>query len=331
MPDTLKERFSPIFVVGVPRSGTTLLSSVLNRHSNISIPPETQFFTEYLPDDWRNTPVDDSAIDALLTHHRMSDLELDKKELINHMHTSAPCFPELLQGVLECYASKHGKKRAGEKSPNHLSYVPLILDWFPDAKIICIVRDGRDVSQSLMNAPWAHNSLIRHSLTWRDQMIFTQSLSRKYGKSLYILKYESLLLQPTSEIQGVCDFIEESFEEGMLDSSQSETVPGWELAWKQQAMSSIDASKVSRWNKECSSKDLLYMDCIMRDQLHRWGYEKTTLAASFFHRLVAQARILPFRRPFRDLFRIIKKSIGLRHFGTTPEYNVKKKEYESKS
>jgi hypothetical protein len=169
--NTASAPFRPVFIVGCERSGTTLLAVLLDRHSQLAITPETHFFLRMIgrprPANCRDLTTHEQFLNQLFSNDRMKDLALDRAAVTARFQTRPATAPALFQCILEEYAAMHGKPRAGEKTPLHIWYVPQIIEWFPDAKIIGIVRDGRDVVRSMLAAPWTTDKRLRpHCLNW---------------------------------------------------------------------------------------------------------------------------------------------------------------------
>src|SRR5579885_528706 len=145
----------PFFIVGCPRSGTTLLATLLDRHSRICVPPETHFF--YFERDWelfsKGDPVSD--LDAYRKiNPRINDLRFDNEKISRLLGGGSPGPKAFFEALMADYTERAGKKRWGEKTPDHLLKLDSILGHFPEAKIILITRDGRDVVDSLRRMPW---------------------------------------------------------------------------------------------------------------------------------------------------------------------------------
>ena len=185
------DEFSPIFIVGAPRSGTTMLAVLLDRHSSIAIPPETQFFTEYANQQPEKDKLlsKEEMVDNALSFARIGDMGVSRTKVLELFQNRESTFQDLFQSILEVYAIGQRKPRAGEKSPKHLEHVPELLDAYPNAKIICIVRDGRDVVRSLLKVPWAEPKSTRRlelfCVEWRELV----SLALTYKKNIQISFY----------------------------------------------------------------------------------------------------------------------------------------------
>lgn len=147
------------FVVGEMRSGTSWLSRTLNTHPEIFCKGEGSFFgrdqgTEEIPVYSGSTPSLHNAIancEGLRTWHSLSwnawgQRSVDR-DLLNLTRLATDYF------MLEDAAAS-GKRIVGDKSPLHTDHVAEIAELYPEARVIHIVRDGRDVAVSLMHHFW---------------------------------------------------------------------------------------------------------------------------------------------------------------------------------
>lgn len=262
--------FAPIFIVGFPRSGTTLLATMLSRHSRIAAPPETRFMAEVV-DDARDRG---AMLARLAGNRRCRDLGLDGDAIAADFMACPPTYGWLFRVLLESYAANAGKDLVAEKSPIHLLHVPVLAQWFPAARFLIVARDGRDCVLSLLKAPWAHDSVIRHAAEWRRRMGWARRLLDGDARRLHMVRYEDLILDPEKQLRRAMDFLGLAFEGGQLRASAASTaVPGWEAAWKAKAADLPDPSRVAAWKREAAPATLLAMESVMRDELAAWGYE----------------------------------------------------------
>lgn len=264
------------FVVGCPRSGTTLLSVMLDRHSRLSVPPETAFFTEAAPRLWYRR----SAGVLRLLHRwpRLAELELDPDAVVAWMAASGkkkPVAAELLAAILDLYAERTGKSRCGEKTPYHLPHVPTILRFFPGARVICMLRDGRENALSLSSMPWFHGSLKTAAKAWRESVRLMETFARSDPQSFLIVRYEALLADPPSTVMKVMDFLGEKFEPQQISPAlPSNVVLPRSMPWKGQALEAADKSAVDRRSRNANAEDLAFLESALRDDLVRLGYGK---------------------------------------------------------
>jgi hypothetical protein len=280
-----KEMFPPFFIVGAPRSGTTLLAVLLDRHSNISIGPETQFYTEFIPRNWANQKPEsyEQLVDSALASKRIVDFGLDRDQLLRHFMIYELSPANLLLSIMEVHAIRNSKLHPGEKSPMHINYVPAILDQFPGAKVICVLRDGRDVVRSLLKVPWAmpRNPRRLHlfCLRWNDAVEKTIHYERTLPSDRFMnVRFEDIIRQPRPALEKICDFIGEEFEPTQLETAQSSNIiPHWEQKWKNKAEETLDIRRIEAWRKSSDQKQIWIMNSMMGTMLERMGYSDTKL------------------------------------------------------
>src|SRR5262245_22753054 len=172
------------FILGCPRSGTTMLQQALNRHSRIVIPPETRYFSSFLGHSRRH------QLRHLERLNRDLEIRLPAPPRRIRTNEEARAFFELMASQ---YLERLGRLDAscfGEKSPAHTGQLWRIKQVFPDAKILFLYRDGRDVSLSLTKVPWMHKDLYVNFLIWLYYSRILRQAQRDPGLDLLVVKYE---------------------------------------------------------------------------------------------------------------------------------------------
>ena len=164
----------PVFILGAPRSGTTLLRLMLDRHPMISVPDETEFFHFVYARRWGFGRLEDvrnraRLVDAYLATERIRRLNLDVPELRRTLMAEATSYPSFLLALLRFCAASRGKQIAGEKTASHAVEVAKLVEWFPGCRIIHLVRDPRDTAASMMQMPWTPRSALAGARTWRSR------------------------------------------------------------------------------------------------------------------------------------------------------------------
>jgi len=264
----------PIFIVGMPRSGTTLLSMIINAHSQVAIPPETHYFTKY----WRfcrdRRCLENRArylefVDRLLSSPEFGDMGLqpveEKQIEVRLSDLSSPDHTEVLSNIMENYASSKDAIRWGEKTPGHLSYIPTIASLFPTASFVCLTRDPRAIARSWQHMPGDRGNSFNTAMRWS----WYASLIRRYSKQAYrILEilYEDLVDSPESIIMDVCRFLDLSFEPGMVSYHQDPdpTFNPVREPWKRMSLQPIDPGLKDRWKGELPQADVFLVDTLCR-------------------------------------------------------------------
>lgn len=260
------------FVVGCPRSGTTLLSVVLDRHSRLCVPPETGFYQELAPGLAPGT--NDELLHLLRRWRRLPELGLTPEDVMNHLGTSPRTRGDVLAALLALYARSRSKPVFGEKTPQHLFHVPDILRDFPEARIFCIVRDGRDNALSLNAMPWWRGTLRSAARLWVKCAALASRFQADYPDRFFIVRYEALLHSPFGTLAPVMKQLGERFEADQLDPTiPSDVVLPRSLEWKGSALLSIEADRAGRRLRQATTRQVAVVEKITSKELEPFGYD----------------------------------------------------------
>jgi hypothetical protein len=262
----------PILLVGAPRSGTTLLRALLNRHPSIGLCDETYFHfwmarRADLFGDLADATRRARAVDRYLELRRVKRMGLDLAALREHLLATATTYPDFFLELMRFHARASGKIRCGEKSPHHALVARELLEWFPAARLIHLVRDPRDVVASLRRMPWSSGSLLTDARLWRDCVDGVERCAAP--PNLLVVRYETLIAQPEAELRRICDFIHESFDAAMLCAGPPARTDRW---WSDRAQGSIDSSRLFRWREELAHGDVARVEWVAGERLARYGY-----------------------------------------------------------
>ena len=227
-----------LFLVGVPRSGRTLLARILDAHSEIAITPETHWITRRLragrgigPDGIVTAEVVDAfSDDPLLTKSNLKTDEL--RQLVE----SGLSYPAFVTAFYDLYGRKHGKKLVGDRTGAYVSNIPTLHELFPHARTVHLVRDGRDVCLSMVNwqrraehfarrfSTWAEDTVVTAAIRWKRLVSRGRADGAALGEGLYYeLRYEALVHEPERECKTLCAFLDLRYEETMLRFHEGRT------------------------------------------------------------------------------------------------------------
>jgi hypothetical protein len=287
----MQENFAPIFVVGCERSGTTLLAAMLDRHSQVAVPPETLFFSDVVHHAfWRRPSWSHASLFRAAMAGRVGEFGLDQAQLLKDFEAGPCSMPDLFRCILQAHARRMGKTRAGEKSILHVLYVPQMMRWFPEAKFLGIVRDGRDVVSSMMSSPWKPNKLRAKSCNWRLKMRLLQRWQAAYPGRFKVVRYEELLRDTSNTLAGVDAFLGLGVEAGQWDASKGTGVYlERERSYKAKVLQPLDSSRALAWKAGLSKEKAWAMDAIMGPTLRQLGYEPTDLSGCAWGRRASNA------------------------------------------
>ena len=274
----------PVFVGGMPRSGTTLLSRLLGAHPSLVMAPETHYFTRC----WTGEPVADTAdalrmLDRLFQQPGVQDMALtpEETERIRQrvQEVPVPAHGDVLRALLDIYAARSGAPAWGEKTPDHLRFVPEMARQFPEAVFLAIVRDPRDVCLSLQSMPWSRSTLPEQAWTWRTYAQLVDGYQHEYDERFYALRYEDLIVEPEATLRGVCAFLGTSFHPAML-RVQDDTAQPFDAErepWKAKSKRQIDASNREKWRTQMPDAERVIVEWIAGRWLSAYGYARPPL------------------------------------------------------
>ena len=222
MDRTLQPALPPVpFVMGVARSGTTLLRLMLDAHPALAIPAETGIL-HLAPHLCAGAPSDTAGLrnsfaDMLLGSAGWPDLGTTEDELAVTLARVEPfTVADGIRAFFGRYAAERGKRRWGEKTPSHVACIDLLFSLLPEARAIHIIRDGRDVAVSVRPLWFRPGDTIEELATdWRDQIEAARRLAA--GSAAYLeVRYERLVADPVPELRRVCAMLDLPFEPQML-------------------------------------------------------------------------------------------------------------------
>lgn len=275
----------PVFIVGMPRSGTSLLSAVLNSHSKLAISPETHYFTRCWNGSLRNFEDARKMVDCLFRQPGVGDMRLSEQERTDIrarvVGCREPSHREIFEALFEVYLARQGKHYWGEKTPDHWRHVLTIREVFPDAAFVSIVRDPRDVSLSLRTVPWnQQQTVIDHARQWNEYARASEEYAVTENLHFREIRYEDLITDFESVIQQVLDFLECSYEPQVTEFYQvgTQNVDPSREPWKAKTARPIDPTNRERWVQEMSGTERKIIQELCGSMMKVKGYRTEQLS-----------------------------------------------------
>ena len=287
------------FIVGVGRSGTTLLRLMLDAHPDLAIPPETHFVPELIElfeTDEEATP--EQVVEIITSGRHWGDFELDEDALLERLRGAQPLDASAaIRAFFELYAERERKPRWGDKTPIYVKHMRAIEGAIPEARFIHLIRDGRDVALSRAGRALRHAAPMRKvARRWKRRILKAREQGEQLGHYLEV-RYEDLVLDTEPTLRRVCEFIELPWDEGLLAYHEragerlaelgdlpsmggKPERPGSErLAAHAKTREPPDPSRLSRWKDEMSDEDRAAFERAAGDLLAGLGYEVNRGAA----------------------------------------------------
>lgn len=274
---------APIFVVGLGRSGTTLLRLMLHSHPAIAMLGETWFGPRVWERRWAFPIYDDiepfrsrlvDVFISLLRKHNDFPIDLD---IYRDRVLSGPgSLSQLLTELGEIWKQKCGAERWGEKTPVHLEYIDVLARMYPRLRVLHIIRDPRDVAASLCEAEFAEcDDAVAFALEWLDAVDTEEGLKRAevnlIGKVLRV-HYEDLINAPVNTLKGVCSHIGEEFDSGMLEfQERSHLAP--DKPWMEGLERPLNSGSIGRWKEDLDRREARVIEAVCWKRMVEFGYE----------------------------------------------------------
>jgi hypothetical protein len=293
-----------VFILGRGRSGTTLMQTMLDANENVVLPIESRLIV-HLKQKYFNIKVWTSdLLDEFIT-----DLYKDKKfarywsvdpiilrKSIDRLPIDTLDFPLLCKIVYLNYPSPFKKGKVillGDKNPIYSIFIKELVQVFPDAKFIHLVRDYRDNIASNKKV-FKRQSIAQLALGWRAYNIFIESFKKRLSNNFYTLKYEDLVSQPEVYVPQICKFLGLTFNPGMLGFyetiqkvSEEKYVAEIEMIHPN-ILKPVNTAQVHKWKKELKKEDIELADHLAGNYARKYGYVRETNVKriSFYWRAV---------------------------------------------
>jgi LPS sulfotransferase NodH len=270
----------PLILLGVSRSGTTLLRVVLDRSRGIAIPDES-FFVPLLARRHGKTAERDAFLDDLARVSTIRDWGLTPADVAPLLTAEMPT-GAAIAAVFEAYAGKAGKPRWGDKTPMYMRHLDLLERLFADAQYVHLIRDGRDAALSFLDMPegtftrtWAHPTTpAQFACLWRMVVVGARALGRDVGSSRYFeVRYEALVADPAATVAAVCAWAGLPFEGAMLEYAGEVDVS---TKPHQQRLRTPPTTGVRNWRESMAPADVVAFEEIAGDLLGELGYAVTS-------------------------------------------------------
>jgi hypothetical protein len=179
----------------------------------------------------------------------------------------------MLESLTVLHARRAGRARWLEKTPRHLLMTDLLRRLWPDARIVRIVRDPRDVALSLAGLPFAKESVVGN-LVRVDQDDRASGARIASDPLAMTLRYEDLVTEPERELRRICDFVGEVYEPRMLDQRGSAAAVAADHEWWKAAVAGpLHTESVGRWRREMSADAQRFAGLHLAGFLREHGYE----------------------------------------------------------
>ncbi len=267
----------PVLVLGVRRSGTTLLRVMLDRHSELAVPDESYFVPQLADRHLRHVDPDE-FVDDLRRIDTLAEWDVPLENVRARLTERMP-IGAAIATVYAVYAGERGKPRWGDKTPMYMQNLRLLERLFPDALFVHLIRDGRDAAMSFLSVPkglmtetWMQpRTIAGYACQWRTEVKAAQRLGRRVGAERYLeVRYEDLVGDVESMLRKVSAFARLPYEPTMADYAGNVDVSSKP---HQQSLKRPPTAGLRDWRLQMSPEDVGAFDQVAGDLLAELGYE----------------------------------------------------------
>lgn len=327
-----------IYIVGNSRSGTTLTSRILGKHSQVFRFKELHFFEQMWipthPPEKLTEKQSLAMLGRLISMQRdgyytpqKSSVYHDEAQQIYAQLTSDATAPVLFENFLTHLTEQSDKIIACTQTPRNLYYAADILNLYPEAVVVNLIRDGRDIVLSQKSKwkkvfgdtpppwretvrRWANYHPLTISLLWNSAVNAIEPF--KDHPRVLTIYFEQLVNNPEKLIPEICEFVGLDFEPEMLDIERR----GSSFPRETQQEKGMDKETIARWQKY-PSIDVLICQWMSGKQLSQHGYELAKIrlnpiallgAILSFPVKISLAFLLNIGR-FQNIFRSIRQRL----------------------
>lgn len=296
-----------IFIVGVSRSGTTLLRRVLETSDRVAIAQENHFLGHVIEREGARhyfrqlgDPADDTTIRRIVDliysgeyqrRSRFRELSpywrwlvesVPRHDIERRLLAAERTERGLMAAFMRAYADARGRPVMGEKTPAHLGYVETLLEWFPNGRVVHMLRDPRAIFVSeghrrrshprkpyswLMRVPLLFDvvMLVQTTWIWAAAARRHRALSRRYAGRYHMLRFEDLVQQPDTHLARLFEFLGVQLPDDPTDVMVVSR--GFELG-----KAGIDAEAASRWREYIHPLSERWLKLFLGRSMRRLGY-----------------------------------------------------------
>ena len=283
-PQSSRDRTNPFFIFGCPRSGTSLLSAMLGTHPKLAIPRESHLYDNIYPivhgrADLTHEPTRVRVVAEILRSSHIKNWQPSPTLSETLAEITRFDFHGLVDGLLRSWASKTGKSRWGEKTPQHTLCWRSILSGFDNAQVIHVVRDGRDVALSYRSAFFGPKHVYPLALRWQQYLAAAEEARTALGAGAFLqVRYEDLVAAPEQELRRICSFLGEEFAPAMLTFYNEDRGPRRDTRNAENLRRPVMSGNTAKWRTQMTQRELRIFEALAGSALKRYFYE-TALAS----------------------------------------------------
>lgn len=272
---------------GCSRSGTTMLASILGASPECVAPPETDFLIPLAKAIQAGTvpPTVDAMRDFISGHWRFRfwNVEIEDRPLaVERPDDPWSVYRAVIFDAVDCYARAQGEpdwRVWVDHRPGNIRWVRFLVETFPDAGVLHIVRDGRAVACSAIPLDWGPNEILSAADFWISRMARGLAAEAAFPGAVHRVRYEDILAEPEVELRRLCAATDISFSCDMLENPWTD-VPSYTKNQHRQVGSQVNRAQAELWRQRLTPHQVELFESKAAWLLGELGYECVTGMAS---------------------------------------------------
>lgn len=260
----------PTFVVGFPRSGTSLLRSIVSTHPLLQLAPETHFLSTWMPRFADADLADEDAFGRFWSAYSGDDqfgaLELDAGELRTRVLAGERTWKGIFTTVMQAHAELYGKPGWGEKTPAHFEHLDTLFGWYPEARVLFVIRDPRAVVMSwqALDSAWTNRPLPWIVAGWKKSV--AAALEWRADRRVHTFRYEDVV---AGSLRGLFDHLDLDYPEAELSNRAGVGRPKGTY----DPRGPIRSGGHDRWRDGMDRRSLATVEAAAAAEMEEFGYE----------------------------------------------------------
>lgn len=280
------------FVIGNPRSGTTLLRLMLNAHPDITAPPESGFlqwwfqkYSNWSKEDNEKPKKRQQFIRDIFSSKKIETWGLNEEILDHIIQVKKPShYGALITLVYEAYAVGMGKnpQLILDKNNYYINHLTLLKQIWPEASFIFIIRDGRDVASSYLEVnklqtqspyrPNLPNNIASIAKEWYENNQKVLNFMEHENSNSLLIRYEDMVIHPKQTLDKLMNFFGLSYAPDMIEFYKQNDEPKSTIDWKKNTLQPVDAKSIGKYNYGLTKKEVAKFEEIAGSLLKTFNY-----------------------------------------------------------
>lgn len=270
------------FIVGRGRSGTTLVRSILDAHSQLSVVNES-YFVAYMASNANRYQGPNGFslslyLDDFEKRSKLASWKQDVSDLARILRELQPTsLASAIRRTYGWYASHHAKPKYADKTPVYVMGMDPVAELLPEARFIHVIRDGRDGALSYLEVPWGPATIEEAAFRWKRAVMRGRASGLALGRERYLeVRYEHLIVDPGAVVRTICEFIKLDFEPEMLRYFErgAELTEGMNHPQTRAGLAKPITAGMRDWRRDMSFSQVDRFDAIAGRTLAEVGYER---------------------------------------------------------